>query len=948
MPDKAKFISSLKELCRLRFPYFFISLFLALHTIYLYYLSFSSELSSFSGRMLGICTIENFDASSRITFFYNSLFILLLVFYGFNAIINSLQLKNKLNDFEAIPLSWISALGSFGFVLFVTTETGLEITSLALYSLLPFIVLIILRQATGRFPEGLTDRADFFIWIFVIAAILTIITSFIFSATDNGLSLPFIPVLTAFTTIITSLLYILKLKSSNFSKLIYILKPLSWIPLLLFASAETALILNQRGMPFTGSVAIFIIAVAVVLFFIIKRFLLTKKTNEINPDLKGYFIWFLAGIMALILWQPVMASVNELFEIANPSNALMRIFSFKEIPMFQFLNSHLFAEIIPGFVYFILNGYDGSLAFINYNFVEFAAIVVITFLFLSKIINDYKTAFLFCLFIPFLPQLTDKAMFLSVITVFSLVSVYGKPSLKNSILFWIALLFAMFYSPDMAPATLIAIVFTAVFSPGFLKLFPPKKIVKSLIYVAVPVILIAAAILLITGIPIFANFHQALLYLTAGQSHGIIEIFADSSRSSISQYFVFPFIMLALLIYTVYKRKEISSKSIFLYTAMVFMMIFYFVNFQRGLLRHGFNEGHDGFVASFSFIVISLSPYLASNIKQIYQHCLFFLLAFFMVWNFGFPEPKDNKTVFESITETGAGKFHIASGQKKINRIACNDENIENNTKEIVSFFKTHLGTNQTFGDMSNSPALYYYSQKQIPSYFCQGIQNVVTDKQQKYMLKELQKADIPYFVSNNVPLNWFDATDSVPNYLRYYRISEYLFCNYRPWRIIGNHSVWIRENINEPPVNHPVDSIALIPQIYYLKHLPYIWAKFENNKNLKLIKTFSGTLLTVHNESHYTVFIDSTFASPHGNFVDIETSSNGNTEKEYILDFGCNWEIYGEFHFIIKNSQPSEKYRIRVSTQYKWYNSRVNFVRIRPASDGKTEITKINFYEAD
>ena|GEM_PF-3082379 len=945
MQDKQKIISVFRDLFRIRFPYFLISLFVAFNTVYLYHLSFSSELSSFSGRMLGICTLENFDAGSRTSFFYNSIFIILIVFFGFNAIINSLQQKNRFHDFEAIPLSWISLIGISGFIMSVTISTGLTVTELALLAFAPFIVLTILRQSLKRNPCDSLKSTDLFLWTFMISAIAA--SLFVFLTSVSGINVSFSIVLVIMFGLISILAYVLKISTARFNKLAYILKPLAWLPLLIAVSAEAAMILNQRQNPFAGSLIIVFAAIIILMIFVVKRTVKAGKTDVKLNHFRGYYIALIGGFAAIVFWQPAMNSVNELFEIANPSNALMRIYSFKELPLLQFMNSHLFSEIIPGFIYFLLNCYDGSIAFINYNFIEFIFVLIIIFLFIGKSIGNYNIAFLLCLFLPFMSEITDEATSLSLLVVIMLAYVYKKPVLKNTILFWLGLFGLILYSPDIATSAVAALAFTALFTPGFLRLVPFKNIIRSFALTAISVVVVIVAIMIITGIPLIGNIHQALLYLTAGQSHGATDVLMLFNRNSIAEYIVIPFTILVFLIYLIYKRKEISGSNNFLYTGLLFMIVFYFVNFQRGLLRHGFNEGHDGFLATFSFLILSISPYVLMKGKKINKHLVFILSSFILIWVFKYPEPSGSKPLFESTAETSFAKFQISAGQKKISRIISTDQAFDKNVNEFRNFCNKHIAKGQTFGDLSNSPMLYYYCQKPVPSYFCQGIQNVVTDKQQEYMLEDLKKSDMPYYVVSNVPPTWFDATDNVPNFLRYYRIAEYLFNNYRPWKIIGGHSVWVRNDIVPPNTIYQHDTVAQKPAVYFMGYLPAVWAKYERDHELNSQKTFMPKDFTVHNEVNFTVFIDSTYASPAGNYVDLEINYTGKGNPEYILDYGSDWVVFGEFHF--KVNFKSSKYRIRVSTQYQWYNKKINFVRIRPTGEEKgAELLSVKFCKAD
>jgi hypothetical protein len=947
MPDKSNLTSQFNHLIRLRFPYFFISLFLALHFVYLYYLSFSPELTGFKGRMIGMGALEYYDVTSRVTFFYHALFILVAAFFSVNAIINSLDKRKRLHDFEAIPFSWLSAIGCAGLIMFVTIGTGLWMTQLALFSFIPFIVLIFIRQTLKRHPQEIPESSLFFVWIYILAFVIAFLASYFISSGTTLL----IMTATLAVTLLTSLFYFFRAVSDTFKKTAYRLLPLSWIPLLLVAASELAMIINQRERPFAGSFFFAMLALVIVAGMVIYRHYKTK--SQIIPEIKStmsrYFLWILAGFSTWFLWQPVMPSVNELFEIANPANALMRIISFKEIPLLHFLNSHFFSEIIPGLIYFVLNCYDGSQAFLLYNFTEYIAIIILAYYVISHSTGNKTLAFLFLLFIPFVPELTDEKMFLSLVTLFFLLKVYRNPSLKNSIVYWIAVFSVCLYSPDMAPASVLALLAVAVFTPGFLQLFPFKTIVRSFLWIALPVLVLISAIIVISEIPFAVHFHQTVMYLTAGNSHGVISVWPEITRTVVAQYFLLPFIILILLVFVLSRRKQLFESSRFLYSSMVFMMVFFFFNFQRGLLRHGFNEGHDGFVVSFGFFIIALSPYLLLRTKEIYRHLLFAALSFYLVWQWGFPEPSGNRNLFENSVQADVTRMHIAGGQGRTCRVQTVDADYAHNISEFTSFGQRYLTPGQTFGDMSNSPALYYYTQKPVPSFFCQGIHNAVTDRQQEYLLQHFADCDIPFFVMANVPANWFDATDGVPNYIRHYRIAEYVFARYHPWKIIGSHAVWIRNDLQFPDAPYTNDTIFGKPLKYELKLLPRLWAEYGSDHAVELKKAYTVYDFQVHYNTHFTVNDDSLNQYGGNCYIDAEICDSSGLAFDYIMDFGNDWLIFGEFHFTLQNRKPIERYRFRVSTQYNWHSRKVNFVRIRPADEnGRAQVLSIKLFEAD
>ena len=102
-----------------------------------------------------------------------------------------------------------------------------------------------------------------------------------------------------------------------------------------------------------------------------------------------------------------------------------------------------------------------------------------------------------------------------------------------------------------------------------------------------------------------------------------------------------------------------------------------------------------------------------------------------------------------------------------------------------------NLSEEQTFLDFSNNPMLYYYCQRSVPSYFCQSLQNTVTDFQQLSQLNKIDTSLVPIVIYQNIPRGWGDQTDDVPNNMRQYLIAEFIYQHYEPYTVINHKAIW-------------------------------------------------------------------------------------------------------------------------------------------------------------
>src|SRR6185436_15544503 len=88
------------------------------------------------------------------------------------------------------------------------------------------------------------------------------------------------------------------------------------------------------------------------------------------------------------------------------------------------------------------------------------------------------------------------------------------------------------------------------------------------------------------------------------------------------------------------------------YLSFVFICAFYFINFNRGIIRHSLMEWMDSFSSTFIYVILPGTVYLFfGKLSQVAKFIAFFLIAFFVIINYRVPEPKGMKGTFETMVE---------------------------------------------------------------------------------------------------------------------------------------------------------------------------------------------------------------------------------------------------------------------------------------------------------
>ena len=137
-----------------------------------------------------------------------------------------------------------------------------------------------------------------------------------------------------------------------------------------------------------------------------------------------------------------------------------------------------------------------------------------------------------------------------------------------------------------------------------------KKTALSVIVYALVLAVVVFSIALIRGNELISIIRQALHYFGADQAHGAISMGQTQDRLFLFHYVLFPAIILFMGLHLLLAKRKYYSKHAFLFLSILFLIVFYFANLPRGLVRHGFNDQSDYWITSFSYLIFGLFTYL--------------------------------------------------------------------------------------------------------------------------------------------------------------------------------------------------------------------------------------------------------------------------------------------------------------------------------------------------
>ncbi len=791
--DKISFINTIIN----KFCWFILFYSSALIGIFLIKSDYS--LNNFDGRIISTATANLYDVSSRVNVYIYSiiLFIILLAVFTFLSYVLS---KILISGDETILnyTSLVSLVLCFFSIFTLTFHWALILISI-------LHVFIIINGIINKFIFRLSaiDRQTYYGFILSITSALIFIYYKFFADTlqINGYLVYFL---------LLNLFYVLFLlinKNKNFlNEFIFISAPLLLIPFLSSISDEIYLILNHYQIYFFESKIIFIIGIAIILLIIFLLFLYTYFKPQNLPDghkiIKYFYLpSLLVSILIPIWYEPITVISPDMFEQANPGLMIQQLFEYGKMPLLQNFNAHGLSDAIWGMFYVFVNGM-GSEAWTSYDFFQrIIEITLVYFLFLKIIKNPYITI-AGILLLPYFDLLFPPFYSFTIITLFLLWKAIQSQTVKNFLILFLFLFLLFFWRIDVGSASIATSALIFLLIPLFDK---SHKIHWHNLFVALVKFFIITTILFIAfcvtlKINPFVLIIDFLNILQSAQKFGYVYAANAINGQVLWNYVAMPLAIISVIILIFAQLRLSQEKKYFVHFTFFFLSFFYIINFSHSLVRHNLAENISYPIASFSIIALGIAVFILLKNQELITRFIIFIIATSIIsFQFSYPQVMPF-ALSENLKINIYDKFQ----QKMIQaRAFLPSQNIDRSImhpgfedKEFNAFKKfidENLSSEQTFFDLSNSPMLYFYTHKEIPHYVNHTML-MHNDYLQDRLIQQLQSYDIPIVVFSYIdPFSY--NLDNMPFQLGYYKITEYIYKNYEPYKIINSREIWKRKN---------------------------------------------------------------------------------------------------------------------------------------------------------
>ena len=789
--------------------FIFIPVFFALYLTQKVYGDASFLLDHFHGRPLSIATYEGVDVEARVKLFYKAILFASVLFLFFTQFI--LQARKVVNEQE---LKLCNFLSLAGIPLLYFSLTGADVSE-SINVLLALMGIcasgFVLHQVVRR------DQRDFtlaLIWVTLLSFCLFFVFRHL-SYYVVGIKLFHMPLFLLITGI--PLYYFFTGSRPVSEKMISISRPLAFIPLVSFLSLEVNYIFMSHGIRVNGTL-LYLIGIGFLLatFYYFHR--KDKTTNETAYRLIFFrwMPWMLAGVLCAGFYHPTVTVAFDPFEDANRILPLHQWFSFGRVPFLDSFNAHALTDFGMGLLYSMLNGHDPAGVYVYGPLIRVITLVVL-YLLLYKISGNGFLAIWLVLLFPLTEILIPAYFNLLPLVVLAFITFMERRTVASSFFFFFSLLFIVLWRVDLGTSAIAATaaMFILLF---FMKMLPPKnKILGGFTTSFSPAIVLFILALIYSGTSLFVALKDILAYTSSFQSYGLANLAYAHDAKYFTLYYVFPAAILAIVINMIYGlvNSRYEGSSVNFAWAIIFFSLFYFANLQRGLVRHTLAEQWDAALTSYAFFIISSWVFLIMRKKETHVRFLAFVTAsIIIVVNYTYNSPPVNLGNNFGIVTAGLYQpdAYSVNGEKRWK------EEQPNHYTELVSWMNDHLQPDETFIDFSNTPMLYYYANRMVPNYFVQMPHTAHNDYLQERMIEDFLKYKTPALVFSNVPRNFWDNLDGIPNAFRHYKVSEYLFHNYKPSIIAGQHSVWVKPTLPDGAI--PEREMELIPERFQLNML--------------------------------------------------------------------------------------------------------------------------------
>lgn len=706
----------------------------------------------------------------------------------------------------------------------------------------------------------------------------------------------------------------------------------SIIPFITSLYIELVVWLNQRGIFWTHIRRNYCILIMVgVLLTICIMFICVKKDKRVKNWKAFVYPSIIFGFSCL--WQqiPISATYNiDIFETANSSVLISDFLNYGDIPIIQHYGGHMMTGVWEGIIYAVLNNDVIGAAFSPYDGYIATVIVVLLYLLIKNFWND-DAAFIVALFFPSYGLIYKWG--LGLLIVLSARAYIKKNSYSRALLFWLACIWCALYRLDLGFAFIIAgIIVMIIYAITEKKGIVIKQLLLTLMGCVVVGIAIWFGVCLVKGINPINRLLEFLYINLSNQNWAYTEIGDCSLTKFAITYILLPGILIIGILYTIFSNKIRKKCSIESRMMILILGFSYIYNFSRGLVRHSLVENALDICTWTALLFIALFVAMVKADRRIFLPIFTLCILLFNVLQSS-NNYNENSVIDAAMSKVGnyteswtLDRFAdeeqdgnvetywegLADKQETVKRVRWGDDGYSNSLVSIVKNYRILIDSliepDETFVDFINKTAIYPLIGRQNPVYVSQSPLQLSGQFTQEEYIKEIENVPIVLMPFDNEDYRSSESLDGVPNSYRYYKISEYIYQNYKPLCTYKDqYAIWCLPDRYNEMVKKIKDlkdlEIDIVNEIKSSSQIQWVACKPEKNEDGSFSITATGLdpfILDLQNLVDVSSYINSDLRIS----VEYETDTIGEMQLFYTTELD---EDYSESKVAVWNTADGD-----------------------------------------
>lgn len=733
------------------------------------------------------------------------------------------------------------------------------------------------------------------------------------------------------------------------------------LPLLTSIYLELLNILNQYGIFIHSPRKLY--GIILVIFgcgaFIIS--LLDWRRFSISGWKRTAYPLLLTGMGCLACQIPLqLQKTPNLFETANSSVLISDFLYFGKLPLVEHYGGHMLKNVVSSIIYAFINRDPQGAILSPYDGYIYVVTVLLFYLFVKELLQDEYPAFFYTLCLPFGGDI--QYYIVGILICLSVGCYVKKQGYGRAFGIWISCAIAVLYRLDLGFAFGTAAVISLLI---YLFWNQRKRFCQELGLTFAAVIVCGlclwSLLCVIKNVSPVERMKEFILISMSNRNWATGSLGDKYSVFFAVSYMVIPLACALLLFYLIFfiGKDHVGSAA---YYMVILLGISYFVNMPRGLVRHTLNElATKTVIFSGSLFIVSALYYVCR--KQVVLLAAWILMILLLNFTVG-----NTTYTADPLIDMISAKMNTCidgwSEWKNINEKKDRVQITENAAKTIDTYREALdplLDEQETWLDFINASFLYSALERESPVYASQSPGHLSGEYTQEAFIREIEqnKERVPLALLPGASSNENLLTiDSIANVCRYYKVSEYIYQNYRPLYCFNRTAVWCRPEKYEQysdilfPEKTPADygydrGDNLYQHNYPMYEIPYLWGTYDTKEGWQN-PVLAQAVLT--DENVYCFDPISSTDKVNGNYLlltcDCEDEYPDQTDAPEII-LGSTQPGYEDLYRFQFTLHPGrQQYLFRISADYYWYAEDINRVAVH--TDAPVRDVHIQILEGD